>query len=105
MAFFEFPIWDRHKFLKFDEEGNQFIVPVYDNNDPEPFKKLSARIDTEQIKIEHIVEFMLFQTEDEAPIRSSFIYCSDGSQYICRYLPETIEKNYLLHLDKKPPTD
>jgi hypothetical protein len=100
MPFFEFPIWDRHKLVKFDDEGNQFITPFIDAGDLEPFKKLSARIDTNSIKIEHIVEFMLFQQEDEVPIRSSFLYCSDGSQYICRNLPETIEKNYLLHLEQ-----
>lgn len=100
MPFFEFPIWDRHKNITFDEEGSSFIVPINDNTDAEPFKKFTAKIDTDHVKIEHIVEFMLFQTEDELPIKSSLLYLSDGSQYICRFSHETVEKNYIAHIQQ-----
>lgn len=98
MPFFDFPIWDRHKLVTFDEEGAQFILPISDNNDPEPWKKMRAYIDISEVKIQHIVEFVLFQDED-TPIRASLLLLSDGGMYICQHLPETIKKNYQEFLD------
>lgn len=91
---FTIPIYDLHKVIETDSEGNQIWVPIKDNADDKPWKKFSFTINLQRTDIDYTCESVIWQNTEDPPVKCLKVYLSDGAMVLCALSETTFWERY-----------